>query len=549
MDAAGKIPGGFWRREGRPTDEAILAGRLTDRPIRPLLPKDWRREIQIISTVLATDQENDPKILSLIGASTVLCHSQIPFDGPVGALHVGYINAQNKNNPTHPELQEADLDLVIASTSQAVAMIEAGAREVSEDIFNEAVRTGHEANRVIIALQNEITASHGKPKVEAPTNEPSPEVIQAVESILGNRLDESLSKPLKAERIEAIDRLKQEIIETLESEYPAADLMSVFENKLKKVVRSYILDKGLRVSGRGLKEIRPLSCEVSLLPRVHGSALFNRGETQVLSIATLGAIRQEQMLDDIGIIDTKRFMHHYNFPPYSTGEVKRSGSPGRREIGHGALVERALLPVMPPDSDFPYTLRLVSEVLSSNGSTSMASTCASTLALMDAGVPIKAPVAGISIGLVTSDNGRFTLLTDIEGMEDHLGDMDFKVTGTEQGITAVQMDMKIKGLSLEIVTGAMSQAREARLTILEVMRSALAESRQEMSPYAPRMYKISINQEKIGTVIGPGGKVIRNIIEVSGATVDIEDDGHGICGSRQRGIRPQGYQHDKRLNA
>ncbi|MFA7191640.1 MAG: polyribonucleotide nucleotidyltransferase [Dehalococcoidales bacterium] len=531
MYAAGKIPGGFLRREGRPTDEATLASRLTDRPIRPLLPKSWRREIQIISTVLSTDQENDPKILSLIGASTVLCLSRVPFDGPVSAVHVGYFNGEFKVNPTLSELQEAELDLVIASTGKAVAMIEAGAREVSEDVFNQAVKLGHEANQVINALQEEITAACGKPKEEAPSIEAPEEVVQAVEAILGNRLADALELPLKADRIEAMEALKLEIQENLGDEYPPAEIMAVFESNLKKVVRSSILEKGQRVSGRGLKEIRPLSCEVSLLPRVHGSGLFNRGETQVLSICTLGAIRQEQMLDDIGIVDTKRFMHHYNFPPFSTGETRRSGSPGRREIGHGALVERALTAVMPPDADFPYTIRVVSEVLSSNGSTSMASTCASTLALMDAGIPIKAPVAGISIGLVTDDSGRFTLLTDIEGMEDHLGDMDFKVTGTSQGITAVQMDMKIKGLSMEIVEGAMAQAKEARLDILEVMKQALAESRSQVSPYAPRMHKIKINPEKIGTVIGPGGKMIRSIIEVSGATVDIEDDGSVFVGA------------------
>jgi len=531
MYAAGKIPGGFLRREGRPTDEAQLAARLTDRPLRPLLPKDWRREIQIISTVLSTDQLNDPKMLSLIGSSTVLSLSQIPFDGPIGAVHVGYTDGKYSINPTMPELQETELDLIIASTRDAVAMIEAGAREVSEEVFNEAVRLGQEANQAIITLQEEITAALGKPKVATPKIEPSPEAVQAVEATLANRLTAALEEPLKADRIEAIDTLKQEIIDNLESEYPAAELMSIFEANLKKVFRSSILDKGQRVSGRGLKEIRPLSAEVSLLPRVHGSALFNRGETQALSIATLGAIRQEQMLDDIGIVDTKRFMHHYNFPPYSTGEVKRTMGPGRREIGHGALVERALQAVMPPAADFPYTIRVVSEILSSNGSTSMASTCATTLALMDAGVPIKTPVAGISIGLVTGDGGRFALLTDIEGMEDHLGDMDFKVAGTAKGITAVQMDMKIKGLSLEIVEGTVAQAREARMNILEVMKAALAESRSELSPYAPRMYKISINPEKIGAVIGPGGKMIRSIVEASGATVDIEDDGSVFVGA------------------
>ncbi len=531
MYAAGKIPGGFLRREGRPTDEATLAGRLTDRPIRPLLPKDWRREIQIITTVLSADQENDPKILSLIGASTVLSLSQVPFDGPVGSVNVGYFGGEFKINPTLPELLDADLDLVLASTRDAVAMIEAGAKEVSEEIFNEAVRLGHEANQKIIALQDEIVAAFGKTKVATPSVKRSSEVVQAVENALGKRLSSAIELPVKADRISNIEALKQEVYNTLCNDYAPSEIMAVFEDNLRNVVRSSILDKGQRVSGRGLKEIRPLGTEVGLLPRVHGSGLFNRGETQVLSIVTLGAIRQEQMLDDIGIVSAKRFIHHYNFPPFSTGETRRSGSPGRREIGHGALVERALTAVMPSDTDFPYTTRIVSEVLSSNGSSSMASTCASTLALMDAGVPIKAPVAGISIGLVTGDNGQFALLTDIEGLEDHLGDMDFKVTGTADGITAVQMDMKINGLSKEIVEGAMAQAKEARLEILEVMKQSLAETRSQMSPYAPRMHKITINPEKIGSVIGPGGKVIRNIIEVSGATVDIEDDGSVFVGA------------------
>ena len=531
MYAAGKIPGGFLRREGRPTDEATLAARLTDRPLRPLLPKDWRREIQITSIVLSTDQQNDPRILSLIGSSLVLGLSEIPFDGPIGAVHVGYTEGAFVINPTLPELQETELDLIIASSKNAVVMIEAGAREVSEEVFKQAVRAGHEANQVIIALQEEVIRAFGKPKAKAPVIEPDAAAVRAVEALLKDRLQAALENPLKAHRIEAVESLKKELLQNLQDDFSPQLLMSLFEVNLKKVVRSFILDRGYRVSGRGLKEIRPLSAEVSYLPRVHGSAIFNRGETQVLAIATLGALRQEQMLDDIGIVDAKRFMHHYNFPPFSTGEVKRAMGPGRREIGHGALVERALQPMVPADTDFPYTIRLVSEVLSSNGSTSMASTCASSLALMDAGVPIKAPVAGISVGLVTGDDGRFALLTDIEGMEDHLGDMDFKVAGTSNGITAVQMDMKIKGLSFEIIDNTLVHAREARLEILEVMHSAIAESRSELSPYAPRMYKVKINPEKIGTVIGPGGKMIRSIIENSGATVDIQDDGTVIIGA------------------
>ncbi len=531
MYAAGKIPGGFLRREGRPTDEATLAARLTDRPLRPLLPKMWRREIQIITTVLSTDRENDPRILSLIGASAVLSLSQVPFDGPIGTVHVGYINGELKVNPTMSELQDAELDLIISSSKTAVVMIEAGASEVSDDVFKQAVRLGHEANQTVIALQEEVVKSYGKPKAAMPVVEPSPDAVKDVDKMLEDKISAALEQPVKAERIEALESLKSKLIDELGEKYPASEIMNLFEAKLKKVVRSYILDKGYRISGRGLKEIRPLSCEVGLLPRVHGSAVFNRGETQVLTIATLGAIRQEQMLDDIGIIDTKRFMHHYNFPPYTTGEVKRTIGPGRREIGHGALVERGLQAVMPDSVEFPYTVRLVSEVTSSNGSTSMASTCAATLALMDAAVPIKSPVAGISIGVITDEDGRFALLTDIEGMEDHLGDMDFKVAGTAKGITAVQMDMKIKGLSFEIIDGTLTQAREARLEILKVMTSALPESRQELSPYAPRMYKIKINPEKIGTVIGPGGKMIRSIIETSGATVDIQNDGSVFIGS------------------
>jgi len=528
--AAGKIPGGFIRREGRPTQEATLACRLTDRPLRPLLPKQWRNDIQIIATVLSADQENDPDILAVIGGSAALSISEVPFDGPVSAVHVGYINGKLVLNPTLAQLEESQLDLVVASTKQAIVMIEAAAREISGDVVPEAIKFAHEANQDIIKLQEQLQQACGKPKAEAPSHEVNPEVVSTVSSAIGERVAQALSQSDKSQREQALSELKKELVESLEEEFSKEDILSVFEAKVKAEVRTSIL-KGQRSNGRGLTEVRPVSGEVGLLPRTHGSALFARGETQVLTITTLGSTRQEQQLDGLGIEETKRFMHHYNFLPFSTGEVKRVGSPGRREIGHGALAERALVPVLPSDEDFPYTIRLVSEVLGSSGSTSMASVCASSLSLMDAGIPLKRAVAGIAMGLVTGDNGEHVILTDIEGLEDAYGDMDFKIAGTSEGITALQMDTKLKGVSPEILEKVINQSREARLFILDKMQQTISSSRPEVSCYAPRMYKMTINSEKIGSVIGTGGKTIRSIIDETKTTIDISNDGVILIGA------------------
>jgi polyribonucleotide nucleotidyltransferase len=529
--AAGKIPGGFIRREGRPTEAATLACRLTDRPIRPLLPKGWRRDIQLIITVLSADRENDPDMLAVIGGSAALSISEVPFDGPVSAVHIGYIDNELVLNPTLAQLENSLLDLVVVSTKKAVVMIEAGAKEASEEIVVQAIKFGHEANQEIITLQEQLQQACGKPKLEAPVNEASTEVISAVSSTVDKKLPKALNQPAKSQRDESLSNLKEELLASLGESFLEADILSAFDAKIRAELRNNALAKGKRISSRSPTEIRPISCEIGLLPRVHGSALFTRGETQVLTITTLGSTRKEQMLDGLGIEETKRFMHHYNFPPFSTGEVKRVGTPGRREIGHGALAERALVPVVPLDNEFPYTIRLVSEVVSSSGSTSMASVCASSLSLMDAGIPIKSAVAGISIGLVTNEEGEYALLTDIEGMEDNYGDMDFKVAGTAKGITALQLDIKLKGLNIEILEKALSQARDARLTILNEMQKTISSSRQELSRYAPRMYKLVIDPEKIGTVIGPGGKTVRAIIEETKTTIDISNDGTILIGS------------------
>lgn len=529
--AAGKIPGGFIRREGRPSQEATLASRLTDRTLRPLLPKSWRREIQVVVTVLSADQENDPNILAIIGGSGALSISEIPFYGPVSAVSVGYINNQLVLNPTLPQLEESLLDLVVCSTKQAVVMIEAGAREVSEDIVFQAIKFAHEANQVIIGLQEELQQACGKAKEEVPVSGLSPEAVAAVSSKLGDNFDQALAQASKSERQDTMDNLKNELIESLKESFSEQEIGSALEAKIKGTLRSNILEKSRRIDGRGLTDIRPITCEAGLLPRTHGSAVFNRGDTQVLAITTLGSIGEQQRLDGLGLEETKRFMHHYNFPPFSTGETKRIGVPGRREIGHGALAERALLPVIPSEKDFPYTIRMVSEVLSSSGSTSMASVCASSMSLMDAGIPVKKAVAGIAMGVVTDDKGNYAVLTDIEGIEDAYGDMDFKVAGTADGITALQMDIKVKGLDFAIMEKALKQAHEARLHIMSIMNSTISASRPDMSRYAPRMYTMTINTEKIGAVIGPGGKTIRSIIDQTKATIDISDDGTVVIGS------------------
>jgi len=529
--AAGKIPGGFIRREGRPSQEATLASRLTDRPLRPLLPKGWRNDIQLIITVLSADQENDPDILAVIGSSAALSMSEVPFEGPVSAVHIGYINGELVLNPTLAQLEDSRLDLVVASTKQAVVMIEAGGSEVSEDIVVKAIKFGHEANQAIISLQEQLQQACGNPKVEAPSTEVNPEVISAISPLVNGKISQALSQPEKPRREEAFSNLRKELIESLKESFSEEDILAAFEAKVKSELRSNILNKAQRLGSRSLAEVRPLGCQVGLLPRTHGSALFTRGRTQVLTITTLGSTRKEQQLDGLGIEETKRFIHHYNFPPFSSGEVKRVGTPGRREIGHGALAERAIIPVLPKDEDFPYTIRLVSEVLSSSGSTSMASVCASSLSLMDAGIPIKRAVAGVAMGLVTREDSDYAILTDIEGIEDAYGDMDFKIAGTAEGITALQLDIKLKGIGLEILEKALSQAKEARLFILDAMQKTISSSRLEVSHYAPRMHKIMIAPDKIGTVIGPGGKTIRSIVEETKATVDIENDGTVLIGS------------------
>lgn len=529
--AAGKIPGGFIRREGRPSQEATLTARLTDRSIRPLLPKTWRNEIQIVVTTLSADQENDLDTLALIGASAALTLSEIPFTGPVAMVRIGRINDQFVLNPTMAEVDNGQLDLVVASTRQAIVMIEAGASEVSEAVITEAIKSAHEANQAIIRLQEEMRAAIGKPKRTVPVAETNPELHSAISPIAGERLAAILAEADKAERDAAIQELGNTAIENLPEQFPEADIFAAIDDKIKQELRSSILEKGQRLGNRGLTEIRPLSCEVGLLPRTHGSALFSRGLTQVLSITTLGPVGKEQQLDGLGIEESKRFIHHYNFPKFSNGEVGRIGSTSRREIGHGALAERALLPVLPASEEFPYTIRIVSEVLSSSGSTSMASTCASSLSMMDAGIPVKAAVAGIAMGLVTDDKGNYAVLTDIEGIEDAYGDMDFKVAGTAQGITALQLDIKLQGISLEIIQAALEQSRQARLTILETMQQTISQSRPEVSKYAPRMYKISIDPSKIGAVIGTGGKTIRSIIEETKTTIDIDNDGTVVIGS------------------
>ncbi len=529
--AAGKIPGSFFRREGRPSTEATLAARLTDRPLRPLFPKGFRNDIQIVITVLSADQENEPDVLATVGASAALCISDIPFGGPVSSVHVGYIDGEYVVNPTFPQLKDSSLDLIVSGTRDAVMMVEAGAKEVSEEIILKGLEVAQQANQEILDLQEEAIREHARPKMEAEPTETAVEVRQAVAGFVQGKLGEILGAHAKEDREAGLADRRQELVERLGETYTAEQILAAFDEELKREVRSSILEQGIRPDGRDLTTIRPISCEVGILPRTHGSGLFTRGETQVLSIATLGSMAQEQRLDTLSPEESKRFLHHYNFPPFSVGETRRIGSPGRREVGHGALVERAIGPVIPSEEEFPYTIRLVSEVLASNGSTSMASLCGSTLSLMDAGVPIKGPVAGIAMGLVMGEDNRCAILTDIIGMEDALGDMDFKVAGTADGITALQMDIKVKGITSEIMGEALEQARQARLFVLDRMLETIPESRSELSRWAPRMYRIQINPEKIGTVIGPGGRVIRAIIDETKCSIDVEDDGTVFVGS------------------
>src|SRR5574341_212225 len=527
--AAGRIPGNWFRREGRPPENAILVSRLTDRPLRPLFPKDMRNEVQVIITPFSHDQEHQADILSIIGASMALTISDIPWDGPIGAVRIGLIDGQFVINPTHIQMPQSTLDLRIAGTEDAILMIECGAEVVDETTMIEALRIGHEAIKPLIQLQRQMREAIGKPKreyVPGPVNEElRTRVVQRVQEQVNHILRTYYDKD---ERNAELEDLREHVFAEYREEDETIDLIQVGEaidDTIKASVRHQILHEGVRPDGRDYTTIRPLSAGVGLIPRVHGSGLFQRGESQALSILTLGTPRDAQEMDGVDPQKNKSYLHHYNFPPYSTGETWMLRGPKRRELGHGALSERALRPVIPtPDDDFPYTVRVVSEILSSNGSTSMASVCGSTLALMDGGVPIKAPVAGISIGLV-SEGERFAVLTDIQGMEDHLGDMDFKVAGTRQGITAVQLDIKIKGLSFEIMTQALEQARQARLQILDLIEQTIPAPRPELSPYAPRILIVQIDPEKIGAVIGKGGETIRAIQTATNTRIDIEEDG------------------------
>jgi polyribonucleotide nucleotidyltransferase len=526
--AAGRIPGSFFRREGRPSESAILTSRLIDRPLRPLFPKDYRNDVQIIATALSSDSQNYLDIPAIIGASAALMISDIPFDGPVAACRVGLIEDEFVINPTAEQMAESALDLRMACTEDAILMVEAGAKEVHEEVMLQALQVGQGAIQPLIALQKQMREEVGRPKnSDYPVTTIEERDRERILHRIGNRVAELVGQPLnKLERGQMTDTLENEILgsfagdETIKPE----DVKAVFYEALKTETRRLILEKGQRADGRRTEEIRPLWSTVGFLPRAHGSGLFMRGETQVVSIATLGTPRERQELDTLRPEEVKRYMHHYNFPPFSTGETWPMRGPRRREIGHGALAETALQAVIPPEAEFPYTIRVVSEVLSSNGSTSMASVCGSTLALMDAGVPIQSPVAGIAMGLI-SENGEYAILSDIQGLEDHLGDMDFKVAGTRMGITALQMDVKIKGLSHEILSTALAQARTGRFHILDKMAESIAEPRMELSVYAPRITTMHVDPDKIGKVIGPGGKMIRKIQEECDVDVDIEDDG------------------------
>jgi polyribonucleotide nucleotidyltransferase len=530
--AVGRIPGAFFRREGRPTTEATLAARLTDRPLRPRFPKGMRNEVQVISTILSVDHVNQPDIMTIIGASVALSISQIPFNGPVAATRIGYIDDELVVNPTFEELTRSKLDLTIAGARDAIIMIESGAKEVSEEIILQALELGQATNVKIIELQDILIAEIGKPKVDVKVAESTdPDLFSKVEAIAKAGLEGVIDRGEgRGERSEGTKAIETKVLEALAEEWGRPVVAKAFDDVLKKVVRSKILYEKKRPDGRSLTEVRELSSQVGLLPRAHGSALFQRGETQILTVATLGDKKMEQRLDGLSPEDTKRYMHHYNFPPYSTGEARRINT-GRREIGHGALAERALAPVIPDESEFPYAFRLVSEALSSNGSTSMGSVCGSTMSLMDAGVPIKAPVSGVAMGLMTDADGNFQVLTDIQGVEDFMGDMDFKVAGTDEGITALQMDIKASGISMEVFRTALAQAKEGRLHILKHMLETIARPRPELNEFAPRMTSIQIPVDKIGAVIGPGGKTIRSIIEATGATVNIDDDGTVTIGS------------------
>ncbi|WP_207707272.1 polyribonucleotide nucleotidyltransferase [Crassaminicella thermophila] len=524
--SVGKIPGGFIKREGKPTEKAILTARLIDRPIRPLFPKGFRNDVQVVATVLSVDQDCTPDVVAMIGSSIALSISDIPFDGPTGSVVIGLVDGKFVVNPTLEQREQSQMHLVVSGTKDAIMMVEAGANIVSEKIMLDAIMFAHEEIKKIVSFVEEIVQEVGKEKIEVELYKVDEILEKEVREFATEKMLQAIKTVDKLERNENMEKVKTETLEYFEEKYPEnlKDVGEVLYQITKEQVRQMITEEGIRPDNRKAEEIRPISSEVAVLPRTHGTGLFTRGQTQVLTVATLGAIGDAQVIDGLGVEESKRYMHHYNFPPYSVGEARFLRGPGRREIGHGALAERALEPVIPSEEEFPYTIRLVSEVLSSNGSTSQASVCGSTLALLDAGVPIKAPVAGIAMGLIKEEN-KVTILSDIQGMEDFLGDMDFKVAGTKEGITAIQMDIKIHGIDKEILQKALEQARKGRLYILDKMCEAISEPRQELSPYAPRIINITIDPEKIREVIGPGGKTISKIIDETNVKIDIEDDG------------------------
>lgn len=526
MYAVGKIPGGFIKREGRPAEAAILTSRLIDRPIRPMFPEGYHNDVQIVATAVSVDPDNAPDIPAMIGASCALSISDIPFEGPIAGVRVGMIDGQYIINPTIEQAKVSRLNLAVAGTKDAILMVEAGAKEISEDEMLDAIWFGHEEIKKLVEWQEKIMAEVGKPKMEVPVYEPPAELAAEIEAYGAEQLKAALMDANKLEREENVARIKAEIADAFMEKYPdnAKDVAYITQKLVKKIVRRTISVDKIRPDGRALDEVRPVTCEVGLLARPHGSALFTRGQTQILNVLALAPLSEAQTLDGLGVELTKRYIHHYNFPPYSVGETKPLRSPGRREIGHGALAERALLPVIPSEEEFPYAIRLVSETLESNGSSSMGSVCASTLSLMDAGVPIKAPVAGVAMGLV-KDGDYFTILTDIQGLEDALGDMDFKVAGTKNGITAIQMDIKIYGINKEIFKQALAQAKRGREHIMGIMLDCISEPRKELSKYAPKITTIHVDPEKISKIIGPGGKTIKKIVEETGAKIDIEEDG------------------------
>ncbi len=524
--AVGRIPGGFIKREGRPTERAILGCRLTDRSVRPLFPKGLRNSIHIVATVLSMDQDCPPEPLAITGASAALSISKIPFEGPVAAVVVGLNDGEAIVNPNQEQAENSSLHLMLAGSKEAVMMVEAGADEISKEEVLESIQKGHDTIKEIVALQEQMVADVGVEKMAVEQVEPPQDMVDDVEPTVREGVSRALKISDKQEREEMLAAVKQEVKEKFTEKYPdnEAEISKIFENTLKDTLRKMIINEGLRADGRSPQEIRPITCEISSLPRTHGSSIFTRGQTQVLNICTLSALRDMQMLDGLGIEESKRFMHHYNFPPYSVGEAGFMRGPGRREIGHGALAERAMLPVVPSEDEFPYTIRLVSEVLESNGSTSMGSVCAGSLAMMDTGVPLKRGVSGIAMGLIKEEDD-VVILSDIQGVEDFLGDMDFKIAGTEKGVTAIQMDIKIKGISGEILKQAIEEADRGYRHILAVMNETIGEARPELSPNAPRMIKMQIGVDKIRDVIGPGGRMINKIIAETGVGIDIEPDG------------------------